>query len=274
MIVAEGPLIWPVTDTGWAATPSVTQQQVLDAQELATEWLWSLTARRFGTRVCYDRPQTTLPRTFLRDSPSWLMSVYGYSRGWPYDADPRTGQTSARQIYELEQDAQSITQIQGWPAPGVTDPVFAPVVSPSVYRLEGNFLVRQDGGIWPVTQNLIAELGQPDTWQVTYVRGVPVPLAGQRAAGLITAQFLKAFCGSGECKLPFNVTNATRSGVTITRDVLKAIKTTGIGEVDQWVATVNPNGLMMAPTVWTPDLPRKSGPYLGSYAGGSSTVLP
>lgn len=276
MIVGEGALSWPVTDAGLAALTKISGEQIAAAETLATEWLYGLTGRRFGTRSVMDRPQTVNTPFLFRSIPSYLMSIYGYTRGWPYDTDPRTGQSSARQICELERDAVSITTIVGWPAPRVTDPAWDPstgVLDPSVYRLEGNYLIRQDGGIWPQTQNLIAQLGQPDTWQITYERGLPPDAWGQRCAGLLALEFGKALIGSTTCKLPANATSATRSGVTVALAVTAQMRQTGIAEVDRWVALMNPQGLISPPAVWSPDVPRNAAPYQGSYAGGSSTVL-
>lgn len=278
MIVSEGELIWPAINSGLSELTNISPTEIALAESLAVEWLWALTARRLGTRIVQDRPQTVRSPYLFRSIPSYLQSVNGYSRGWPYDTDPRTGQSSQRQILLLLQDALSVNEIVMWLAPNLaTDPAIDPstgVLDPTVYRLEGNYLIRQDGGIWPQTQNSIAALGRPDTWQISYERGIVPPIQGQRAAGLLALEFGKAIIGKTVCKLPANAQTVARSGVTINLDVLAVVRTTGVAEVDKWVSTMNPNALMTTPKVWNPDVPRNGGPYLGSYAGGTSTVLP
>lgn len=277
MIVSEGALDWPMIDAGLAELPAISTEQIEQATQMATDLLWALSGRRFGTRAVLDRPASQQPTYYLREIPSFLMSIWGYNRGWPYDSDPRTGQLSVRQIIELQRDVISVESINIYPGPNVTDP-FLPdgggLLPQANWRFEGNWLVRQDGGGWPQTQNLIAEFGQPDTWQIAYTRGVTPPMQGQRAAGLLALEFGKFILGIKGCKLPLNVTTVTRSGVTITRDILAAIKTTGISEVDQWVGITNPNSLQSPPRIWSPDVARNSPPYMGSYQGGSSTRLP
>lgn len=277
MIVSSGDLTWPSASVGAPTDQSGTNpDDLVFAQACAVEWLTLQTAGIYGTRTVLDRPMTVFSRRCLADFPDYLRSIYSWGRGWPFDTDPRTGFMSSRQIIELETDAVltdalAVTIFVGPdvdPDPAVADPVTG-VVDPSAYRLEGNYLIRQDGWVWPSTQNMISALGQPDTWSITYDRGVVPPLLGQRAAQLLTNEILKAIAGNKACSLPFNATTITRAGVTINRDVIKAMKTSGVSEVDRWVAMVNPNGLQQAPIVWSPDVARHGEPYAGSYYGGA-----
>lgn len=262
MIVQEGALTFPfVPQCDMAAMGLSAPQQAL-AVAAATEWLWILTARRFGVRTVVDRPATVARWGTYADVPPYLISIYG-SLAWPFDVDPRTGYISQRQFIELARDASAVTAVT------ITDGAGNTVVQdPAVYRLEGNYLVRQDGNQWPQTQDMIAALGSANTWSVNYSRGVAPDQFGQLACGLLICQFAKAIIGDETCKLPYNVTTAARSGVTITRNVLKAASTTGIALVDQYVAGVNPNGLQSPGSVWSPDVARNQRPYLGSYSGG------
>lgn len=267
MIIEQSDLTWPYTPACDMDKMGLTPAQQAVAVALGTEWLWMLTARRYGVRTVVDRPATSATWRCFADVPPYLVSMYG-SLAWPFDTDPRTGYVSSRQWVELARDASAVTAVT-ITAPATTAVPSPPtvVVDPSAYRLEGNYLVRQDGGEWPQTQDMIAALGSPNTWSVAYSRGVPPSAWGQYAAGLLIQQFAQAIIGDTNCKLPYNVLTAARSGVTITKNVLKAASTTGIALVDQYVAAENPNALQSPGSVWSPDVSRNQPPYRGSYLG-------
>jgi hypothetical protein len=102
-------------------------------------------------------------------------------------------------------------------------------------------LVRTDGEPWPRCQNLGANLSDAGTWAVEYVRGLPVPVGGERAAGILACELAKA-CTGQKCRIPANVTEVTRDGVSYTFDptVYYQSGLTGIPEVDLWLNAVNP----------------------------------
>lgn len=83
-------------------------------------------------------------------------------------------------------------------------------------------------------------LGTPAV--VRYVRGLPVPAGGAQAAGRLAAQVYLQCIGDKRCRLPQNVTQVTRQGVSATFDPPEPGKT-GLPDVDLWVQSVNPNGL-------------------------------
>lgn len=258
MIVSTGALDWPFNARCDLVAMKLDDEDQALAAQLATDWLWSLSGRRFGTRAVVDRPAAVYACA-LNSYPSFLQSVFG-AQGWPFDYDPRTGIRVWRQIVELDRDAVSVESVVITDSLGVTT-----TVDPATYRLEGNYLVRQDGTEWPLTQNMVAADGTANTWHVAYTRGIPVPAGGQVAAGLLVCEFAKMIVGDASCKLPYNTTSTTRSGRTIALDVSKALRTTGIQQVDQWVAEVNPAGMREPPQVWSPDVRRNQPPYVGSY---------
>jgi hypothetical protein len=110
------------------------------------------------------------------------------------------------------------------------------------YRVDNRrLLVRMDGGLWPVCQDLSADPTQPGTWQVSYLRGLPVPVGGQVAAGVLACEFEKAACKDASCKLPERLKQVTRQGVSVTIfDEFAEIGQggTGLYLVDSWVASV------------------------------------
>lgn len=116
------------------------------------------------------------------------------------------------------------------------------VLPASAYRvMYKRVLVRADGGVWPACQDLLAESSEVGTFEVTYTRGVPVPIGGQVAAGRLACELALAACGSEDCALPERVQTVTRQGITVGildefADVEKG--KTGIWSIDSWLASV------------------------------------
>jgi hypothetical protein len=134
-------------------------------------------------------------------------------------------------------------------------------VDPETYRVDDALrLVRLDGETWPMRQNLSASAGRPDTFEVAYRKGVPLPRAGRRALTALMIEFRKAACGDQSCQLPSRVTNIVREGVTYSMlddpSTLLDNGRTGVPLVDQWLAVLNPSGNRTRMKVWSPDVPR------------------
>lgn len=256
MTSTMGPLAWVYAPEQTATDLGISQDEFDNAVAVAVDWLWSMTGRQFGTRTIIMRPQ----------SRSVDFSSAGFRGLQPFDGWPdwRGDGYGPEQHQYIElpgpvADVQTV-QIEGAP------------VDPDIWRVEGNYLVRQDGDVWPDTQNLISPLGADDTWSVTYNRGMIVPPMGQYATGKLVAYLAKQI-GSGQpCAVPYNTTSVSRGGVTIQRDVAKATITTGVKEVDQWLPIVNPNQLMAGPSIWSPDVERRRAPFAGSYQGSTVPI--
>lgn len=77
---------------------------------------------------------------------------------------------------------------------------------------------------------------------VRYVRGLPVPPGGALAVGRLASQVYLQCVGDKRCRLPQNVTQVTRQGVSASFEPPEPGKT-GLTDVDLWVSSVNPNGL-------------------------------
>ena len=64
------------------------------------------------------------------------------------------------------------------------------------YKIDnGDRLVRIDGNVWPIAQDLTAETTEPDTFAVTYFRGSAPTLMDDWAAGLLAYEFARACAG-------------------------------------------------------------------------------
>lgn len=235
-----------------AATPADRTR----AQEYATSVLWALTARRFGLCVIEVRPCEV--RTEQGYQTYGVLLDSGGGGGWtwlPYLDD--VGRWNNLACPGGQCRPSSEVWLPG-PVAGITEVrINDVVVAPSAYRVDNaTYLVRQDGGSWPVTQDFnVDQYATEGTFVVTYARGVAVPGAGQVAAGTLAVEFLKA-CTGGNCRLPARVSSLTRQGVTMqAADTTIKDGLTGINEVDNWIFSVNPYRRAQASAVWSPDLP-------------------
>ena len=133
------------------------------------------------------------------------------------------------------------------------------VIDPSAYRVDdGQWLVRTDGDCWPDCADYNVNTGE-GFFQVTYVRGIPVPAVLAEAAGKLACEFAKACVGDNTCRLPGRLRSLTRSGVEVAFvdvDTLLKNGLTGIIEVDQVFMAMNPKNLFRPSHVWSPDMPR------------------
>ena len=112
---------------------------------------------------------------------------------------------------------------------------------PSAYRVEGRFIIRQDGQAWPTYQDRTLPLGVEGTWAITYSKGIAVPAGGQIAAGVLALEIMRALCEDDECRLPERVQTITRQGVTMAMlDGFEGLDEgrTGLWLVDSWVTSV------------------------------------
>lgn len=115
------------------------------------------------------------------------------------------------------------------------------LVPPEAYRVDGRFLIRTDGGVWPLRQDLDDDPMGEGSFLIHYTRGVPVPDGGKIAAGALACELAKASCGDTSCQLPERIQTITRQGVTVgfmdSFDSLDKGRT-GIWVIDAWIASV------------------------------------
>jgi hypothetical protein len=94
---------------------------------------------------------------------------------------------------------------------------------------------------------------------VRYRYGQPPPVSGRRAARFLANQFVCAWSGGEDCKLPAKMSSISREGVTIdvqnTNDFLDR-GLTGVYEVDLFLKTINPGKSTHPSRVFSPDIPR------------------
>lgn len=126
-----------------------------------------------------------------------------------------------------------------------------------------NILVRTnpDDG-WPGCQRLDQDLTEVDTWAVDYTRGLPWPAGGRRVVGVLACEFARLCAGDKRCRIPANVTQVTRDGVSYNIDASAFIEQglTGFApEVDLFISSINPDRLRRPSGVYTPQTLRRDG---------------
>lgn len=251
-------------ESGWTPTVSLcsdwgSHSAAVQAYALRTAiWVvWAAAGRRHGPCPRTVRPCSPAQAPLYQTYP---VSFNGHGEGyWTLSGVPSGG---VQLLGPCCMGACSCTPSQV-ALPGNVDSVTevridGAVLDPAAYQLQGaGLLVRIDGQPWPSTQDLSIAAGQPDTWSITYLDGIAVPGVLNDAAGIYACQVARARTG-GTCRLPNRVQSVTRQGVEIqyvdSENYLDENRT-GVAEVDQLIATVNPNRLQRAPQFWSPDMP-------------------
>lgn len=241
---------WPVD---WACYPDsdsldpVVKQR---AEAMAVQSLRFLTLYQVGGCPITVRPcaQSCLAGVTFYDGRPWMSPHVGVTGQW-VNACGCASDCSCGPLSEVILDAPvgRVDEVQ----------VDGEVLDPSTYRVDnGNRLVRQDGGLWPICQDQSQPAGGPGTFTVTYLNGIPVDGYASYVAGLLAAEFAVA-CGGGQCALPPSVTAVVRQGVTMEFAVgAWPDMRTGILGVDTWLSIFNPASRMSTPVLSSPDVRR------------------
>lgn len=236
---------WP---TLWSCDVSCESPEVTGrAVAFATEVLWALSGRQFGLCTVTLRPC----RDDCLDGGFWPGDRPFWSAGLTYPTPALIGGAWFNLICGACGDSCSCSQLSQvtLPAP-VYDVVEVRVdgspLATGAYRLDDDrTLVRVDGGEWPRCNDLRLDDSQLGTWSVTARFGLPVPEGGTWAVGELACQFVSALSGA-DCRLPKQVTQLVRQGVTIQMDsITELLKdgVTGLYFVDLFIKTWNPNRL-------------------------------
>lgn len=264
----NGPCVWPIQYTECVsggddeslpeAIGDLSPEQRERVEKMAVEFLWNWTGRGLGLCEISVRPcRTGCPRPATYYGQPGLMGGSRVAQIGPgsYWLDYACGCPTSRcrcgtgpESVRLPGPIDEITEVR----------VGGEVLPESAYRVDNrSLLVRTDGEIWPMCQDMTADGDQPGTWEVTYTYGIPVPVGGEVAAGVLAEEMAKALCNDGSCRLPERVQTVTRQGVTMAMlDMMEDVEKgrTGLWLVDSWISSV------MAPrprsSVLSPDLPR------------------
>lgn len=261
------PVIWPDCDPDGEPGPKcgplvdMTEEQRQTWITLAGDLLSAWTSGQFGLCEVTLRPC----RSNCHDGRSTFYGSGPGRSGAPWSPALVGGQWFNISCGTCG-DRCSCGHVEALTLPGPADSVVEVtidglVLDPAAYRIDNRrYLVRQDGGSWPDCQDLEADEDSPGTFVIRYLRGRPVPLGGQLAAGKLACELAKAACNDRGCELPRRVQSITRQDVSIqmldTFDDLDEGRT-GIWLIDSWLASVTKPA---RPTrVLSPDLPRERG---------------
>ena len=214
-----------------------------DAATAASQFLWSASGRRFSG-VC---TRTVRPCGQPCQCGYQVLSR-GHLIGWNNECwGTPCGCTALSQV-----------SLSGYPVRSITEvTIDGAVLDPSEYRLdEWRYLTRLNGARWPSCQVLDLPSTEEGTFSVTYVHGQDPPELAQQAAIQLGCETWKQ-CGGLECALPKNATRVNRQGIQFElryfqRDRNGAWRT-GLLAVDEFLNSVNPNGLIRQPTIWSPN---------------------
>lgn len=253
---------WPVR---WlcdvsTVSPVVTAQAV----QFATEVVWALSGRQFGLcqvtlrpcrRDCFQAPWGA-NWTEFPGSPGFVQPALIGGQWFNLTCGTCTTGCSCSAVSEvvLPAPVHRIVQVKVDGSPLVT----------GAYRVDDNrLLVRLDGGEWPRCNDLSENDTEVGTWSVTAEYGQPVPEGGAWAVGELACEFIRAI-GGEDCRLPANVTQLVRQGITMTMPSVTELfnaKQTGLYTVDLFIATWNPHKLSRRAGVYSVDgaLSRRAG---------------
>ena len=120
------------------------------------------------------------------------------------------------------------------------------ILDPDNYFLQGNTLIRTDGSGWPTSQAELPQ-GSTGTWSITYRHGIPLPVDGQFATGVLACEIAMAAADDDSCSLPTRTkTYTNHAGITLGFiDPLEFLDKgrTGLAIPDQWILAENPKGI-------------------------------
>lgn len=219
--------------------------QVGGVEQLAVNFLWNATGKRYGSCTRTYRPCRRncgdywggLPQPWRVDG-HWVNLTCG-------SCTTGCGCKTTSEVVLNDVNAVTAVTIDG-------DEL---VPSGMVAVYDHSRLVRTDGGLWPMCQDLSSVDG-PGTWSITVEQGVPVPAGGEFIAGLLACEFAKACLNDGNCRLPRRVQAVTRNGVTMAfADMFEGLDMlrTGIFEIDAWIEA-NRRSLFMQASISSLDI--------------------
>lgn len=246
---------WPVR---WMCDVSCESPTVTgEAVAVATEVIWALSGRQFGLctvtlrpcrRECTDFPWPSGGFSEWAGS-SWISPQLISGQWFNVVCGRCTTSCSCTSISEvvLPAPVYDVVQVK----------VDGVIVSGSEYRLDDNRFLVSLGDDWPTCNDLSQDDTQPNTWSVTARYGLDVPEGGAWAVGELACELVRARNGE-DCRLPRNVTQLVRAGVTIQfPNVVELLREglTGLYLVDQFINTWNPSGLRRRSGVYSVDRP-------------------
>lgn len=241
--------------SGWGGYPLAIQNAALT---LASSFLWGATGRRFGVCQVTVRPNQPGGTELAYQTFPALLGADGIGApGGPFLFGGRWFNAGCATACCGDQGCAVV--LRG-PVASVDEVLIGEEVIPaSAYRVDvangAWLLVRLDGECWPVCQDFRVDEGEIGAFSVTYGLGRELPDALALACALLACEYAKALTGA-ECVLPARMTRLSRQGVEVeVEPPAPDDGKTGIREVDDVIATLNPSKRQRPPVILSLDLP-------------------
>ncbi len=270
---------WPIDTTAgcWDIPTDTPAATILKWQQVATQYLWSMTGYRLGPSC----PITVRPcRKTCADGYGLLsgrflnQGQYQSTGGWiPYMRD---GQMYNASLCGCVSDCHCGPELCEIELPGpvydiVEVTVDGLVVDSATYTVyDARYLTRvndissgeETNRCWPTCQDMTLTPANVNTFAVTYRTGLNLSAIATMAVTELTAHFIRGCnggcgCGAGTAQ---NLQRLSRQGVDLEFADPQQLFTdgrTGIELVDMFIRSANPQGLGSQLRVLSPDAPRK-----------------
>ena len=260
-ISGSGPCTWP--DIGnqlcceeWNTYSAALQTQAADYAKMI---LWAATGRQYGLCDLTVRPCGRFCENcgwsgwYYDGLGTWVPYIWNgeWKNCWCGGNGPGGCCTCAPecQVY-LPGPVYSVTSVR-------VDGQSLNVTGGDIFVLDQQWLVRTNTTqCWPLCADQNLAPGDQNAFEVRYLRGLPVPTALANAYAALACEYAKACLGL-PCRLPSRVSSISRQGVTISMvDIADLLRNglTGLWEVDQVIAALNPNGLHGRTRFYSPEL--------------------
>lgn len=239
--------------------------KVLVGLTAASEIMWALTGRQYGTCTVKVRPCSE--RCDPCGAPSFADWQGGFSSSWggPYPALINglwyniSCPCECCRVHCQVLLPSPICSIEEVAVDGM-------LLNPDQYRVdEFRHLVRIAGAVdiaagdttpcWPKCQDMNLADTEPNTFSVTLTYGKSVPEMLRLATAELACEIVRSCIGQA-CNLPKRLASVTRQGVTVSfLDPMEFLNKgkTGIYFVDLVIRALNPYGAAKRPGIWSPD---------------------
>lgn len=239
-----------------------------DKLQAASEILYELSGRQFPgicdqtIRPCTRRGCTDYGVDSLMNRDALRGRVWGFPVPTCGCSDDPC---SCRTLHQIDLPNTPVTEVTSVLVDGTA-------LDPSLYRVDDyRYLVRlpdPDGSNpgWPCCQDLNLPSTEENTFEVTFSYGMEPPAIGVIAAATLACELYMACepeAFKGKCRLPHNVIQVTRQGVSVLVQAVTELFTTRIGqparfgiwEIDLFLRTYNPYGTTGQTAIFSPDVP-------------------
>ena len=237
----------PLCCTCWNEADPARKAQAI---QWASSIMYARTGRQFG--LCENVVRPCMKRN-CNATGSWMWAGWNGSLWTPYIWNGTWYNCGCAGMCSCEPRCQ--VQLAGPVAEIVEVTYDGAVIDPGSYRVDDyQWLVREGGECWPECPNMDSASGGDGVWEVTYLRGKPIPADVLAATAVLACEYVKFCAGDSSCQLSSRVTALVRQDVSmqfVSPETMLNLGLTGISIVDNVIASHNPAGLKFQPRVWS-----------------------